>query len=125
MKKNTNITSRNEDLIKKIFVNMVALTRVSATGNNKFEIRRIGGAFELRKIDEVTEAELGYWVFGELSESRTAKRFAILEKRGNALRTVARAENLVECLNKINNLIDEDTFAVRFTMEDLARLSQI
>lgn len=119
--------SRNEELVRKIFVNTVAITRVSATGDAKYELRRIGGSFEIRKLDEVTDAELGIWYFGELTESRTAKRFTILQKRGNALRTVARANCIVECLNALNNIIDDsdEIYTVRFTMEDLARLSQI
>ena len=126
MKKKNNTNRNDELLIKRIFAGTISITHASDMSDVEYKLRRVGGAFELTKRDAVTDAELGCWLFGELVESRSVKRFAILAKRDNTLRTVARAATLVECLNKMNNIIDIDPeVSFRFTMEELARLGQL
>lgn len=119
MKKNIN---KNDDLIKRLFVTDISITIVGEDGLAEYTIRRVGGAFVLTKHDTTTDAELGFWVFGELVESRSSKRWAILEKHGNVLRTVARVNNLLEAIDRVNNII-ADT-AVWFTTDELAKLGQ-
>ena len=74
MKKKTTIS----DIFEKISGSIIYSTNRLA----EFELRRVDGAFEVHRIDTITNTTLEAWVFGILREKDIVqkRRYALLKK---------------------------------------------
>jgi len=107
--------------IEELFVRVGSITHFSESNQLlEADVNKISGGFHFTLNDSVTGAVLRSIFVGKLA-NKNEHRWAVLEKRGQQLRTIARKDTLQDALAVVNAILNKEGIWA-FSMEALASL---